>query len=225
MKVDLSASDSSQGSTKKRRPTSKGLRKKRPTSRQPPTKSPAIYNEVQKDQVVKGRTSSQLDPYQSGGDGGSQHKLSRDKHQSDPVHLIPRGRVTKGGSVPHGTSPNWEAAGSLQRTVLPRAETKPDQALSHQEAQHVKSPLPISAELERLGMSCCQDPSKTSRQAWPSKKDAKRGEMQTAEPRVHLAMAKTTNIPNLREDRKPNPGTNRSHVQKEMEKSGVENVT
>ena len=115
-----------------------------------------------------------------------------------------------------GTSPNWEAAGSHQQTALPRAETKPDQGLSHQGAQHAKSLLPISAELERLGTSCSQDPGKTRRRAQPSKKDRKRGEMQTAERLVHLAMAKTTNTRDLREDRERNPGTNRSHFQKGM---------
>ena len=49
--------------------------------------------------------------------------------------------------------------------------------------------------------------------------------MQTAEPRVHVATAKTANISNLREDREPNPGTNRSHRQKGMEKIGAEKVT
>ena len=111
LKVDLSASDSSQGSTKNRGPLSKGPRKKRPTSRQPPTKSPAIYDEVHKEQVFKGRTISQIDPYQSGGEGGSQRKVSRNKHQSDLVDLVPRGRVTKGGSASSWAGKHFRHAG------------------------------------------------------------------------------------------------------------------
>ena len=147
--------------------------------------------------------------------------MSRDKRQSEPVQLIPRGRVTKGGS----TLPSWEAAGSLQQTVLPRAKTRPDQALSHQGAQHAKTLQPISAELERPGTSCSQDPGKSRRPAQPSKADRKRGEMPTAERLVQLAMAKTTNTRDLRAERGRNPGTNRSNFQKGMEKIGVEKVT
>ena len=106
---------------------------------------------------------------------------------------------------PRGTSPNWGAAGSLQQTVLPRAKTRPDQALSRQEAQHAKSLQPISAELERPGTSFSQDPGKTRRLAQPSKADRKRGEMRTAERLVHLAMAKTTNTRDVRAERERNP--------------------
>ena len=99
LKVDLSASDSSQGSTKNRGPLNKGPRKRRPMSRQPPPKSPAIYDEVAKEQVFKRRTNSKTDPNQSGGEGGSQRKVSRDNHRSDLVDFVPWGRVSKGGSV------------------------------------------------------------------------------------------------------------------------------
>ena len=225
MKVDISAFDSSQGSTKKRRLAIKGQRKKQPMSRQPLTKSPAIYNEVQKEEVFKGKTSSQLDHTKveeteeaNANCQGTNAKVSL--YNSSLGAELPRV-----DQPPHGTSPNREAAGSLQQTVLPRAKTRPGQALSHLGAQHAKSPQPINAELERPGKSCSQDPGKTRRLAQPRKAECKRGEMRTATRMVRLAMAKAANTRDLRAARERKPGTNHSNFQKEMQKIGVEKVT
>ena len=52
-KVDLSTSDSSQGSTKREVPPPTGQQERRPLSRQPRPKCPAIYNEMEKNQLFK----------------------------------------------------------------------------------------------------------------------------------------------------------------------------
>ena len=116
---------------------------------------------------------------------------------------------------PHETSPNWETAGSLQQTVLPRTKTRPGQALCHQGAQHAKSPQATSAET---------GPGKTRKTAQPREAERKRGEMRTAKHLVRLAMAKTADTRDLRAARGRNPGTNHSNLQKETEKIGVEKV-
>ena len=149
LKVDISASDSSQGSsTRRRRLASKDQPKKRPMSRQPPTKSPAIYNEVQKEQVFKGKTSSQPDPYQSGGDGGSQRKLSRDKRQSKFVQLIPRGRVTLGGSA---SSRDFTKLGGSRQSSADSASKSKDKARPSTESPRSSARQEPSANQRRAG--------------------------------------------------------------------------
>ena len=149
LKVDISASDSSQGSgTRRRRLASKGQPKKRPMSRQPPTKSSAIYSEVQKEQVFKGKTSFQPDPYQSGGDGGSQRKLSRDKRQSRPVQLIPRGRVTTGGSA---SSRDFTKLGGSRQSSADSATNSKDKARPSTESPRSSSRQEPSANQRRAG--------------------------------------------------------------------------
>ena len=58
-------------------------------------------------------------------------------------------RVSKGDLLPHGNLP--KRGGSRQSSADSgiKNKTKPDQAPSHQEAEHGKKPLPINAKLER----------------------------------------------------------------------------
>jgi hypothetical protein len=100
-KVDLSTSDSSQGSKKSEVLPPTGQQERRPLSRQPRPKCPAIYDEMEKNQLFK-----KADPNQSDGEGASQRKGSRDKHKDKPVELVARGRLHKGGYASSWEGPN-----------------------------------------------------------------------------------------------------------------------
>ena len=109
-KVDLSSSDSSQGSKNNEVLPPTGQQERLPLSRQPRPKCPVIYDEMAKDELFK-----KADPNQSDGEGASQRKGSRDKHKDKPVELVARGRLHKGGSAS-----SWEGkkkGGSMQSSA------------------------------------------------------------------------------------------------------------
>ena len=93
-KVDLSTSDSSQGSIKREVRPPTGQQERRPLSRQPRPKCPAIYDEMEKNQLFK-----KADPNQRDGEGASQRKGSNDKHKDKPVEFVARGNLQKGASA------------------------------------------------------------------------------------------------------------------------------
>ena len=86
-------------------------------SRQPPTKSPANYNDVQKEQVFKGKTSSQPDPYQSGGDGEANANCQGTNAKVGLYNSSLGAELPRVDQPPHGTAPNWEAVGSRQSSA------------------------------------------------------------------------------------------------------------
>ena len=79
-KVDLSSSDSSQGSKGAKAPPSPDHQARRPLSRLPRTKSPAIYGEVAKDKAFKNADPKHQDDQRSDQRGGGSHK-EKDGHQ------------------------------------------------------------------------------------------------------------------------------------------------
>ena len=146
-KVDLDTSDSSQDHTRKEVPSPTGQQEKRPSSKQPKPKCPAIYNEMEKDQLFK-----KADPNQREGEGASQRKSSHDKHKDKPAQLVARGRHQIGAS-----SSSWEGQTKTRSTQSsaegdtrgrervrpispPSRKTSADQVWTSYKARDVKSP-------------------------------------------------------------------------------------
>ena len=127
-KVDLSTSDSSQGSTKREVPSPTGRQERRPLSRQPRPKCPAIYDEMEKNQLFK-----KADPNQRDGEGASQRKGSNDKHKKSLWNSSQEAVSGKEHPLPLGKARPRPEAGSLQRKEVPEEEKKSVQLFRRQE--------------------------------------------------------------------------------------------
>ena len=81
-KVDLGTSDSSQDHTKKEVLPPTEQQEKRPSSRQPKPKCPAIYNEMEKDQLFK-----KVDPTQKKAQEQAKEKVRLTSTKTSPHNL------------------------------------------------------------------------------------------------------------------------------------------